>query len=245
MKPVRILLVSGSTRAGSSSRAVLRTAYAVAPGGVTTVLYTNCPTYPPSIPTTTTSRYTLPSLTFGNTSPQPTPCCSAPRSMRVRCQALQEPARLDRRQWRDVRQASGPGSMLLRWRRRLEERMLTSRVTRQGAWLRRSSYRRACLRAHFSGPRGRRDRRAHRRPGDPRAHCGCCSDSGAPPQCDSRDQLGSPLDVSPSGPTALGRQVHTNRMRGSPPLVDWPATGSITIRGLETSFLNPSVRPGP
>ncbi|MGI9145147.1 MAG: hypothetical protein ACR2IK_01125 [Chloroflexota bacterium] len=88
--------------------------------------------------------------------------------------ALQEAARLDRRQWRDVRQASS-GSMLLHWQRRLEERMLTSRVTRQGAWLRRCSYRRADLRAHFSGPRGRRDRTAHRRPGDPRAHCGCRS----------------------------------------------------------------------
>ena len=36
---VRILLVSGSTRAGSTNTAVLRTAPAVAPEGVTTVLY--------------------------------------------------------------------------------------------------------------------------------------------------------------------------------------------------------------
>ena len=38
-KPVRVLLVSGSTRAGSGNTAALVTAAAVAPGGVTTVMY--------------------------------------------------------------------------------------------------------------------------------------------------------------------------------------------------------------
>ena len=37
--PVRILLVSGSTRAASTNTAVLRTAPTVAPEGVTTELY--------------------------------------------------------------------------------------------------------------------------------------------------------------------------------------------------------------
>ncbi|MBA3844752.1 MAG: NAD(P)H-dependent oxidoreductase, partial [Actinobacteria bacterium] len=36
---VRILLVSGSTRSGSTNTAALRTAQAVAPDGVSTVLY--------------------------------------------------------------------------------------------------------------------------------------------------------------------------------------------------------------
>ncbi len=39
MTPVHFLLVSGSTRAGSTNTAVLRTAQAVASAGVTTVLY--------------------------------------------------------------------------------------------------------------------------------------------------------------------------------------------------------------
>ena len=38
-EPVRVLLVSGSTRAGSGNTAALVTAAAVAPGGVTPVLY--------------------------------------------------------------------------------------------------------------------------------------------------------------------------------------------------------------
>src|SRR5262245_47617968 len=47
---VRLLLVSGSLRRLSTNTAVLRTAQAVAPSGVTTVLYANLATLPPFNP---------------------------------------------------------------------------------------------------------------------------------------------------------------------------------------------------
>jgi len=44
--PVRILLVSGSLRAGSTNTALLRTAHALAPEGVVTALYDGCASLP-------------------------------------------------------------------------------------------------------------------------------------------------------------------------------------------------------
>lgn len=48
--PTRILLVSGSTRAGSTNTAALRTAQALAPDGVTAVLYGGLSDLPPFNP---------------------------------------------------------------------------------------------------------------------------------------------------------------------------------------------------
>jgi NAD(P)H-dependent FMN reductase len=76
--PVRILLVSGSLRSGSTNSALVRTARAVAPAGVVATIYDGMGALPHFNPTTmsTASRSHRRRRSCARSSTRPTPSCS-------------------------------------------------------------------------------------------------------------------------------------------------------------------------